>query len=415
MADFAYVALNASGKRLKGRIEAETRQTAVLLLHSKQMTPLELKEHTPRNLRTIAAKDSVWNIEIHFGPKVKSGEFAVFTRQMATLIRAGVPLATAVQILAEQTENKSLAAALKEVTSEISEGNQLSDVIAKRKDIFPVVFTNMVRAGEISGNLDDVLDKLAVFFEKEHYTREKVKSALTYPIVVTVMSIGVTIFLLWKVVPTFVSMFASFHAALPLPTRIVLAASHFMVHQWFILVGLLVLFIVGYKLSMRKEAGRYWRDKLLLKIPIFGELLTKSLIARMGRTMSSLLSSGVPILQALRLTADVVENSVICNALKASEESLTTGQSLSEPLEKHWVFPPLVVHMVKVGESTGTLDYMLTKIADFYEAETEVMVNRMKSLLEPLMIVVLTTIVGTIILAVLTPMFSLYQQVGNMG
>jgi type IV pilus assembly protein PilC len=413
--DFAYVAVNTNGKKLRGRIEATSRKDAALLLREKFLTPLELKERRARNLRSLAAKDSIWNLEINIGAKVKAGEFAVFTRQMATLIRAGVPLATTVQILSEQTENKALAKVLKEVTSEVLEGNQLSDVTVKHKDIFPVVFTNMIRAGEVSGNLDGVLEKLAVFFEKEHYTREKVKSALTYPIVVTVMSIGVTIFLLLKVVPTFVSMFASFHAALPLPTRIVLAASHFMIHQWYILLGIVILIATGYKLAMRKDKGRYIRDRILLKLPIFGELMTKSLLARLGRTMSSLLTSGVPILQALRLTADVVDNSVINKALKLGEESLTTGQSLSEPFEKHWVFPPLIVHMIKVGESTGTLDYMLTKIADFYEAETEAMVDRMKSLLEPLMIVVLTTIVGTIILAVLTPMFSLYQQVGNMS
>ncbi len=415
MAEFAYVALNHSGKRIKGRIAAETRQEAALLLRGKKMTPLELKEHQPRNWRTVGAQNSIWNMEIHLGPKVKAGEFAVFTRQMATLIRAGVPLATSVQILAQQTENKSLAAALREATAEVMEGNQLSDVIAKRKDIFPLVFTNMVRAGEISGSLDDVLEKMAVFFEKEHYTREKVKSALTYPIVVSVLAILVTIFLLWKVVPTFVNMFASFHATLPLPTRIVLGASHFVVHQWYVVLSLLIIIAVGYNLGIRTDKGRLMRDKLLLKMPIFGELLKKSVMARLGRTMSSLLASGVSILQSLRLTAEVVDNTVIGQALKSSEESLTTGQTLSEPLANHWVFPPLVVHMVKIGEDTGTLDYMLSKIADFYEAETEAMVDRMKSLLEPLMIVVLTSIVGTIVLAVLTPMFSLYQQIGNMG
>ncbi|GMA51866.1 hypothetical protein GCM10025857_32230 [Alicyclobacillus contaminans] len=254
-----------------------------------------------------------------------------------------------------------------------------------------------------------------MFFEKEHYTREKVKSALTYPTIVSVLAVCVTVFLLVKVVPTFVSVFASFNVQLPLPTRIVLGVSHFFVHQWYVVLALLIAVVGGYKLAVRNRTGRYWRDYVLLKTPVFGQLVLKSSVARMGRTLSSLLSSGVPIIQALRLSAEVVENEVIRRALQDSEESLTTGQTLSDPYERSKLFPPLVIQMIKVGEETGNLDFMLTKIADFYETETEAMVDRMKSLLEPLLMLVLSVIVGTIITAVLTPMFSLYSQVGSLG
>lgn len=412
---FAYKAVDLKGNTDKGTVEATTRQAAILELKERGLFTTEIHEQKGVRGRLQFDKDSILSMEIHFGPKVKSGEFAIFTRQLATLIRAGVMIGDAVKVLAQQTENKTFAKALTEVAKELLKGSSFSQSLSERKDIFPTVFINMTRAAEASGNLDEILDRMAVFFEKEHYTKEKVKSALTYPIIVSVMAVGVTAFLLTNIVPTFVNLFASFHAQLPLPTRIVMGASHFMTSFWYIILIVFVGGIVGYKVAMTKERGRFYRDTVIMRLPVFGTLFVKSVMARMGRTLSTLFTSAVPVLQALQLTSDVVDNAVVSRALVHSAKSLTSGQSLSEPLSQHWVFPPLVIHMVKVGEETGNLDSMLTKIADFYEAETEAMVDRLKSLLEPIMMLVLSAIVGTIITAVIMPMFSLYGQVGNMG
>jgi type IV pilus assembly protein PilC len=416
--EFTYKAMTQKGKHSRGKVVAETRQEAIQELRQQGMFATQLDEQIAgggsSGSRGRAIK-SILKTEIHFGAKVKHRDFAIFARQLATLVKAGVPLAGSVRVLAQQADNKTFGKVLQYVAAELQKGNQLSEILVTRPDIFPKVFTNMIRAGEASGNLDDVLDSMALFFEKEHYTREKVKSALTYPIVVSVVALLVTTFLLIKIVPTFVNLFAGFHATLPLPTRIVLTASHFFVHQWYVLVAFVVLLVGGYLAMVRSEHGRHVRDVVLLKSPIFGVLFTKSVMARMARTLSTLIGSAVPVLQSLQLTAGVVQNEVVSRALRQCEDSLTSGQAMSEPLSRHWVFPPLIIQMVKVGEETGNLEYMLTKIADFYEAETEAMVDRLKSLIEPLMILFLAVVVGTIITAILTPMFSLYQQMGTMG
>jgi type IV pilus assembly protein PilC len=256
---------------------------------------------------------------------------------------------------------------------------------------------------------------LSTYYEREHYTIEKVKSALTYPIIVSILAVIVTIFMLVKIVPTFVSLFASINATLPLPTRLVIGVSNLVTHFWWELLILLVVLFVGYKWLMRKSQPRYIRDAILLKLPIFGALFRKSVMARMARTMSSLFASGVPVLQSLELTTNVVSNTVVARALQRCIESLSSGQSLTEPFTTEWVFPPLVVHMIRVGEETGNLDHMLTKVAEFYEAETESMVDRLKSLVEPIMVLILAGVVGIIITAVIMPMFSLESRIGSMG
>jgi type IV pilus assembly protein PilC len=412
---FAYTASTLQGKTRRGIVTAESRAEAIAELREQGLYVTRLTE--VKGLRTLlnANPDSIWSMEINIGKKVKSGEFAAFCRQLSALVRAGVTIADAVQVLAEQSENKALGKALAEVSRDLLQGHQLSQAAAKHKDIFPPMFTNMVKAGEVAGRLDEVLDRLSTFYEKEHYTREKVKSALTYPIVVSILAVAVTVFMLVKIVPTFVSLFASFNATLPLPTRIVIGVSNFFTEFWWELLILLVVLIVGYKLSMRQSQPRYIRDTILLKLPIFGTLLRKSVMARMARTLGSLFASAVPVLQSLELTADVVSNAVVARALKRCAENLSTGQSLTEPFATEWVFPPLVVHMIRVGEETGNLDHMLTKVAEFYEAETEAMVDRLKSLLEPIMMLILASVVGIIITAVIMPMFSLESQLSNMG
>jgi type IV pilus assembly protein PilC len=412
---FAYKAVTLDGQARRGVIEASDRRAAMIALREQGMYVTDLSERERWRRWARPAPDSVWAMEIHLGRRVKPGEFAILVRQLATLLRAGVAIVDALNVLSQQAENKVLARALADISARIQSGSQLSQAAAEHPDVFPPVFVNMVRAGEVSGQLEDILDRLASFHEKEHYTREKVKSALTYPAIVGVLAVAVTVFLLVRVIPTFVSLFAQFHTQLPLPTRIVIGVSNTLVHQWFIWLGLLIAVIVGYQLAVRRPEGRYWRDWVLLRVPVFGELNRKSVIARMSRTLGTLFASGVPILQGLRLTADVVNNAVVAEVLRRCSDSLTEGQSLSEPFARNPVFPPLVSHMLRVGEETGQLDHMLAKIADFYEAETEAMADRLKALLEPMMVLFLSVIVGVIVTSVILPMFSLYQSMTTMG
>ncbi len=357
--------------------------------------------------------DVWWKREIYFGRKVSAEEFAVFCRQLATLIRAGVTILESVHIMAEQAESKPLRKALAQVAQSISQGRQLSDAVAETPDIFPVIFVNMVRAGEVAGNLDDVLDRMARYFEKSYYLREKVKSALAYPLIVGSVSVMVTVFMLVKIVPTFVGIFASYHAQLPLPTRIVLAVSNILANDWWIILIVVIALVGGNVVLNRRRTWVRFKDRLKLRLPIFGVLIQKSVVARMARTMSSLFASAVPIVQSLKIVSEIVGNTVVADALMDSATSLQGGQSLAAPIAKSRLFPPLVAHMITIGEQTGNLDFMLEKIADFYEAEVETYADRLKSLLEPIMILILAAIVGTIVTAVLLPSFSLISHMGG--
>jgi len=294
----------------------------------------------------------------------------------------------------------------------VNKGDLLSEALKQHRKVFQPIFIHMIRAGEESGTLDIVLERLAVFMEKDHNSREKVKSALTYPVTVSFIAILVTIFLLVKVVPVFVQMFADFGATLPLPTRIILAISNFLVVRWYILLLALILTFILFSFLKQQGKGRYYLDYFKLKLPVFGKLLQKEAMARFTRTFSTLVRSAVPILNSINMVSDIVGNEVVKERLLAAINSLRQGESLAEPLKKSWVFPPLVVHMIKVGEETGALDEMLDKIADFYETDVANMVDRLKALIEPLMIVFLAVIVGTIILAVIMPMFTILNYIG---
>lgn len=401
MPEFTYEAMTADGRKHRGTTRAQDQATAVRLLRNRGMYILNVKERP--------AAEAWYKQEIYIGAKVSPKDFAVFCRQFATLIRAGVTLLDGVRIMAEQSESKPLRKELVKIEAKLASGRQFSDAIADSPDIFPKIFTNMARAGEVAGNLDDILERVAVFFEREYYTREKIKSALTYPAFVGVMSIAVTVFLLLKIVPTFVGIFASMHLKLPLPTIIVLAISHFLVNDWWVLLVALVVVVVAHLLGKRSKAYLLFLDRLKFRLPVFGALLQKSVVARMARTMSSLFASAVPILQSLNIVSEVVDNRLLTLVLTEAANSLQSGGSLAEPLKKSKIFPPLVANMVAIGEQTGSIDYMLEKIADFYEAEVETMTDRLKSLLEPIMMIVLGLIVGTIVSAVVMPEFSLYS------
>lgn len=400
MARYRFEGRDRKGKK-SGVISAISKREAMLQLREKGIKATEINE-VPETLLTK---------EITFGGSVKLQDFVIYLRQFSTLLKAGITVVDATAILAEQTESKSLRKALIVVEQDLREGNPLSAAAAKHRKVFTSMFVNMVRAGEASGSMDETLERLAVHFEKQHYTKQKIISALTYPIAIAIIAVIVVIFLLVSIVPTFVDMFKDFGGELPAITQFVLNASNFMQKYWWFVVLLMIAFTVGILLMRNNKSSKYYLDYVLLRIPVFGKILQKAALARMTRTLSSLFSSSVPILQAIAIVEGVIENEVIAKVLQKSRSSLEEGQSLTMPMKAHWVFPPLVTQMIAIGEETGSLDAMLSKVADFYEKEVESATDRLKSLIEPIMIVFLAGIVGTIVTSIMVPMFEIFNHV----
>lgn len=400
MALFEYQVKTAAGRPIKGKLTATDKPAAMDELRKRGLTVFSLVER----------KTSILQADIYIGNPVKTIHFIIYCRQFATLMRAGVSIVDATRILAEQTDSKPLRKALVDVGSSLLRGIPFSQAVQDHKRIFPPLFVSMIRAGEESGNMEGTLERLAVFFEKQHTTTEKIKSALTYPITVGVMAVGAVIYLLWAIVPQFVTMFESMNAELPAITKMVLALSKSIQGQWYFWILGVLLLVVAYQITKRTEKGAYALDYAKLKLPVFGKLNQKGSIAQFTRTFSSLYASSVPILQSLAIVEEVAGNKVIGKYIRSASDSLRQGNPLSEPLKKAWVFPPLVTQMIAIGEETGALDTMLSKVADFYEMDVENTVDRLKSLLEPLLIAFLAGVVGLIVAAIMLPMFSLYSN-----
>lgn len=401
MTVYKYVGRTKTGASKKGFIDAVNKNAAITKLREKGINPRQIEES-----KSILHKD------LNFGGTVKNQDFVIYCRQFATLIRAGVSIVESTNILARQTKNKPLKKALEEVEEDIRSGLSFSNATVKHPKVFPALFSNMMRSGEATGNIDDTLERLANTFEKQYNLKKKVQSTLTYPAVLLFITIVVVFFLLIFIVPTFVSTFEEMDAQLPMITVITLAISNWLQQFWWIAIGLVLIVVVGcYLLYKNNKEFNYTVHYLLLRLPVFGPLLQKSTIARMMRTLSSLFSSAVPILQSLTIVEKVVDNPVVAKLIVESRDSLEKGSTLTAPLEKSWLFPPLVTSMTSIGESTGSLDYMLEKIADFYETEVDRAVDTLKSLIEPLMILFLAIIVGFIVAAIMMPMFSLYEQI----
>ncbi|PLR72793.1 type II secretion system F family protein [Bacillus sp. UMB0728] len=395
-----------SGRDLKGK------KSGIISAASKREAMLQLKKDSIRVTELNEVAETLLTKELTIGNPVKLQDFVIYLRQFSTLLRAGVTVVDATRILAQQTESKALRRALETVEQDLREGNPLSDAAAKHKKIFTSMFVNMIKAGEAGGNIDDTLERLAVHYEKQHFTKQKIVSALAYPVAVGIIAVAVVIFLLVSVVPTFVDMFKDFGGELPAITQFVLGSSEFMQSYWWIVVLFFIGLFIGFVAIRNNKKSKYYLDYAFLKLPIFGKMLQKAALARMTRTLSSLFASSVPILQALAIVENVVENEVVSKVLKKSRTSLEEGRSLTEPMRLHWVFPPLVSQMIAIGEETGSLDEMLSKVADFYEREVESSTDRLKSLIEPLMIVFLAGIVGTIVTSIMVPMFQIFNHVG---
>lgn len=400
MTVYKYTGRTKTGVSQKGTIDASNRTAAIAKLREQGINP-----------REIAESNSILHKDLKLGGKVKNQDFVIYCRQFATLIRAGISIVEATNILAKQSTSKALKRALEQVEEDVRTGVTFSQSVAKHPKIFPELFVNMMRSGEATGNIDDTLERLANTFEKSFKLKKKVQSTLTYPAILLLITIVVVFFMLIYIVPTFVESFDEMGAELPLITVVTVAVSDWLKQFWWVVIVAVVAFVLGFHfLFKNNKQFNFTVHYTLLRIPVFGKLFQKSAIARLTRNLSSLFSSAVPILHALTISEKVSGNPVIGEVVLQARASLEKGSTLTEPLEKSWLFPPLVTSMTKIGESTGSLDYMLEKIADFYEDEVDRSVDTLKSLIEPMMILLLAVIIGFIVAAIMLPMFSLYEQ-----
>jgi type IV pilus assembly protein PilC len=344
---------------------------------------------------------------------VSTKDLAIFTRQFATMISAGLPLVQCLDILAKQSSKPSFGRVITEVTREVEAGSTLSDALGKHKSVFDDLFRNMVAAGEAGGVLDEILMRLATYIEKADALKRKVQGAMVYPGVVLTVALGATAFMLIFIIPTFAKMFTDFGGELPLPTKIVLWMSKTLQMFWWAMLLALAAAVVALQRYYATENGHRVMDAFMLKMPVLGDVLLKGAVARFTRTLGTLIASGVPILAGLEITARTAGNKVISEAIMTARTSIREGETVAAPLKASGVFPPMVVQMITVGEQTGALDEMLTKIAVFYEAEVDTAVDTMTSIIEPVMIVVMGGIVGGMVVAMYLPMFKLVSVVAG--
>ncbi len=400
---FAYQGRTTQGSTA-GEIEAPDRTAAVAELRRKAILVTQIKEKAGGSARAAGGGG-------RFGGKVKDKEMAIFTRQFSTMVDAGLPLVQCLTILAEQSESKTLRTVTSRVAGSVEAGSTLADALRRHPKTFDELYVNLVEVGEAGGILDTVLQRLSVYIEKAAALKRKVKSAMIYPLTIVGVAFIVVIFMLTFVIPTFAKMFAGMGADLPLPTLIVIRLSDFATRFWWLIIGAAIGIVVGVRAYYRTEGGRSLIDALVLKLPVFGTLIRKVSVARFTRTLGTLVSSGVPILEGLRITARTAGNRVVERAVLETRASVTAGKTLAEPLKASTVFPPMVVQMISVGEQTGALDAMLNKIADFYDDEVDTAVTALTALLEPMMIVFLGVVIGGLVIAMYLPIFKLVTLV----
>ncbi|MGJ4844659.1 type II secretion system F family protein [Leifsonia sp. Le1] len=397
---YAYTGRDAAGKVVKGRLDAAGEASAVARLRTMGLSPISLQE-------APAGTGLNREVSLSFGSGVKLKDLAILSRQMATMIGSGLSLLRTLHILAEQTDNKKLATIIAGVRDDVETGVAVSDALRKRSEVFPPLMINMVKAGETGGFLDDALESIAATFEKEVKLKGTIKSALTYPVIVLIMSIVAVIAMLLFIVPVFENMFKGLGGQLPLPTEILVVASHAMVWVAPVLVVGTIVFAVWWGRNKNNESVRRRVDPVKLRIPVFGSLLKKIAVARFSRNFANMISAGVPILQALRIVGETSGNWVIENALVDVAESVRQGESIAKPLAAQPVFPPMVTQMIAVGEDAGSLETMLDKIADFYEQEVEAATEQLTAMIEPLMIAFLGVVIGGMVIALYMPIFQI--------
>jgi len=400
MAQFKYTARNTSGKTVEGVIEAPMQRQAADKLKSQRFTVMSLNEMK-------AGEGSLLKRLNPFKPGVKSKDLVIFSRQLATLVSAGVPIVQGLNILTDQIQSVIFKQIITAIRSDIESGIAIADAMKKQPKAFSELYVSMIRAGETGGVLDAILERLSAYLEAAEELKSKVKGAMVYPAVVSGVASTVTIFLLVAVIPTFKSVFASFGGELPFPTRILLAVSDFLRHN----IMFIILIPIGGFVFLQKwyktEKGRTAVDGFTIRTPVFGDLLKKVAVSKFTRTLGTLIKSGVPILQALDTVAKTSGNKVVENAIMKARESIREGEKIADPLKLSGIFPPMVIQMISVGEETGNLEIMLTKIADFYDQEVDTAVKAMTSLIEPIIICVMGVVIGSIVICMFLPIFQM--------
>lgn len=404
MPAFAYKARMLSGSTTEGTIEAADQRTAMDELRKQKLIPIEVTE-TSKAIGEILASINP------FKPTVKSKELVLFSRQLSTLVSAGVPLVQGLSILEEQVESKLFKSIVHQIREDIEAGQSITDALRKHPAAFEELYVSMIKAGEVGGILDVILERLSAYLEAAETLRGKVKGAMMYPLVVCSIAGGVTLFLIIGVIPTFKSIFEGFGAELPFVTQFMIDLSDFLRKFFMVVIAAPFVFFWALKQYGKTEGGHRNIDATLLRVPVFGMLLRKVAVAKFTRTLATLIKSGVPILQALETVAKTAGNKVIEIAVMTSRESVKEGERIATPLRKSGVFPPMVIQMIAIGEETGNLDAMLGKIADFYDQEVDTAVKGLTSMIEPIIIVLMGLVIGFIVVAMFLPMFEL----GNLA
>ncbi|MBQ9344648.1 MAG: type II secretion system F family protein [Kiritimatiellae bacterium] len=417
MAHFKFTALDAKGKEVSGEIDAADKNQALDHIKARQLFPTKVEAAEVGGSAKTAKKTSALNMELKM-PKwlqggVKPAVLVAFTRQLATLVNAGLPLMRAIRVLQRQERNPALKDALGEMAESVEGGSTFAEALAAHPKIFDKLYVNMVRAGEVGGVLDVVLARLAEFQEKAQKIKAKVKSAMTYPIVVLVVAVGILVALMVFIVPKFQTIFSDMEVKMPAITQTVMDISNFMINHILVIIGIIIGIVIVFKLIGKSKAGRYAYDALALKAPAFGSLVTKNAISRFTRTLGTLMHAGVPVLQALNIVKETVGNEVVSKGVASVHDAVKEGENMAPPMASTKIFPPMVVSMVEVGEETGALPDMLTKIADSYDEDIDNAVASITSVIEPMLIIFLAVIVGTIVIALFMPLLSIMGNISG--
>lgn len=406
METFSYKAVDASGKDVKGTVDAESRDEAVRKIKEQGFLPVSVGKQ--------GALDKDVDISFIGKKKVPARDMSVFCRQFASILKAGVSVINALEMLGEQTENKILKAAIINTQSGVEKGESLSDSM-RQNEVFPSILVDMIRAGEASGSLENSLIRMAIQFEKDAKLKGTIKKAMMYPIVLLCVMVGVIIVMLTFVIPSFMTMFEDLESDLPITTKMIVALSDNVKGYWYIYILAVIAIVVAIKLYGRTPDGRHNIDKLKLKIPVFGLLQTKTACASFARTMSTLLQAGMPMIDALEISASTMKNVLYYDALEKVKNGVSLGLPLSNQLNSSGLFPPMVVHMVGIGEETGNVEEMLNNSAVYYEEEVEVQTQALTSMMEPIIIILMALVVVMLILAIYQPMIQLYNTLGAQG
>ncbi len=397
---YKYVAVTEAGFKVSGSIESNSEADVITMLRGNNYLPVSVE-------RDVGAEAG---IEL-FSPKVTKKDLAIFCKQFFTMLDAGLSIVRCLEVLASQTENKTLKKAISIVADDVQKGMTLSEAMALQPKVFPRILVNMVEAGEVSGDLDGILGKMAIHFEKDNKIESKVKSSTVYPIALLVVSVCVVVFMVVFVLPTFVGMFEGSGTELPGPTKLLISMSDSIRSRWYVYLGVIGLIVFGVKTLTSSEGGRQVFDGIKLKLPVLNTTTVKVVTSRFTRTLSTLMSSGIPLLKAMEVVSRVVDNSVVEQKIKDSMEDIRRGVTLSRAVKEVGIFPPMVDSMIRIGEESGALDDILVKTADFYDEEVEVALTRMTTLIEPLMIVFMALVIGFIVIAMYLPMFEVVTTI----